>query len=79
MMDSKAFEELGAKIGALIASTPAADFEKNARVLLTGFFTKLNLANREEFDMQTRLLRQANEKIEALEKRVAALEAGRGD
>jgi BMFP domain-containing protein YqiC len=78
-MDPRAFEELGAKVGAFIASTPAADIEKNARALLAGFFTRLNLVDREEFDIQTRLLRQASEKIEVLEKRVAFLEAQRND
>ncbi|MDR1275530.1 MAG: accessory factor UbiK family protein [Candidatus Accumulibacter sp.] len=79
MMDPKVFEELGAKFGAFVASTPAADIEKNARVLLSGAFAKLDLIGREEFELQARLLRQAGEKIEALEKRVASLESQRSD
>ena len=77
MIDPKRIEELGAKIGALIATAPVADLEKNMRALLSGFFMKLDLVGREEFEIQARLLQRANEKLDALEKRLAALETPR--
>ncbi|MDR0441145.1 MAG: accessory factor UbiK family protein [Candidatus Accumulibacter sp.] len=74
MPDPKIFEEFCTRLSALIAATPAADIEKNVRVLLSGFFARLDLINREEFDVQTRVLQRTREKLEALEERVARLE-----
>ncbi|MDR1936617.1 MAG: accessory factor UbiK family protein, partial [Candidatus Accumulibacter sp.] len=48
--------------------------EKNARALLSGFFAKLDLVSREEFDIQARVLQRTREKLDALEERVARLE-----
>ena len=75
MLDSKAFEELSARLGALLASGPAADIEKNVRALLAGFFARLDLTPREEFDIQAQVLQRTREKLTELEARVARLEA----
>jgi BMFP domain-containing protein YqiC len=74
MLDPKRFEELTVRLGALVAASPAADLEKNARALLVGFFEKLDLVSREEFDVQTQILLRARERIAALEARLDALE-----
>ena len=74
MLDPKIFEELSSRLSALIAASPAADIEKNARALLTGFFSRLDLVSREEFDVQAQVLQRTREKLDALEKRVAQLE-----
>ena len=79
MLDPKKLEELSAKLGAIIAASPVADIEKNARALLSTFFTKLDLISREEFDIQSQVLQRTREKLEALEARVAKLEAGNAD
>ena len=76
MLDPKKLEELSAKLGAIIAASPVAEIEKNARALLSTFFTKLDLISREEFDIQSQVLQRTREKLEALEARVAKLEAG---
>ena len=76
MLDPKKLEELSAKLGAIIAASPVADIEKNARALLSTFSTKLDLVSREEFDIQSQVLQRTREKLEALEARVAKLEAG---
>jgi hypothetical protein len=52
-----------------------ADLEKNARALLAGAFSRLDLVTREEFDAQARLLARTREQLEQLEARVAQLEA----
>lgn len=70
-------DELQSRIDALIAATPAADIQKNLKALLTQQFARLDLVTREEFDTQRRVLARSREKIEALEKRVAELEAAR--
>ena len=82
MLDPKVFEEISGRLSALIAASPAADIEKNARALLSGFFARLDLVSREEFDIQRDLLRELSARVEALE--VAALRgdgdgAGAGD
>ncbi|MDR3087660.1 MAG: accessory factor UbiK family protein [Azoarcus sp.] len=73
MFDPKIFEELSSRLSALIAGSPAADIEKNARALLSGFFAKLDLVSREEFDIQASALQRTREKLDALEERVARL------
>jgi BMFP domain-containing protein YqiC len=78
MPDPKIFEELSARLNALIAASPAADIEKNVRALLSGFFARLDLINREEFDVQARVLQRTREKLDALEERVARLETPAG-
>ena len=75
MLDQKKMEEFSAKLGAIIAASPVADIEKNVRALLSTFFTKLDLVSREEFDIQSQVLQRTREKLEALEARVARLEA----
>jgi BMFP domain-containing protein YqiC len=74
MPDPKIFEELCTRLSALIAASPAADIEKNVRALLSGFFARLDLINREEFDVQARVLQRTREKLDALEERVVRLE-----
>jgi BMFP domain-containing protein YqiC len=74
MPDPKILEEFCARLSALIAASPAADIEKNVRALLSGFFARLDLINREEFDVQARVLQRTREKQDALEERVARLE-----
>lgn len=75
MQQNRFFEELSAKISALLAESPAKDAEKNLRALLASFFARLDLVTREEFDVQSRLLARSREQITTLEARVAELEA----
>jgi hypothetical protein len=55
------------------------DLEKSFRSLLTTGFEKMELVTREEFDLQTAVLERTREKLEALEQRIAALEASGQD
>ena len=75
MLDPRILEELGARLGGLIAASPAADIDKNARALLASFFSKLDLVSREEFDIQTQVLQRTREKLKALELRLEQLES----
>jgi ubiquinone biosynthesis accessory factor UbiK len=74
MRNETLFQELNARFSELIANSPARDFEKNARALLTGFFARLDLVTREEFDVQSDVLRRTREKLEQLEAKVIELE-----
>ncbi|MDX9951488.1 MAG: accessory factor UbiK family protein [Methylophilaceae bacterium] len=75
MIKTQVLDDLSKKIRELAASGPAADAERNVRALLQGAFTKLELVNREEFDVQTELLRRTREKLAQLETRLDELEA----
>lgn len=77
MLDPKILEEFSAKMSALLANSPARDIEKNAKALLSGVFSKLDLVTREEFDIQSQVLARTREKLKALEARVEALEKAR--
>ena len=76
MLNPKILEEIGARLSAVIAASPAADIEKNARALLSSAFAKLDLVSREEFDIQTQVLQRTREKLKALEARLDRLENG---
>ena len=75
MRNETLFQELNARFSELIANSPARDFEKNARALLTGFFARLDLVTREEFDVQSDVLRRTREKLEQLEAKLVELES----
>jgi len=75
ILNTQILEDLSNKIRELVDSSPAADAEKNIRALLQGAFTKLELVNREEFDVQADLLRHTREKLARLEVRVSELES----
>lgn len=76
MLDRKILDDVSARLGAAIAASPARDAQKNVKAMLTAALAKLDLVTREEFDIQARVLLRTREKLEALEARVAELEAG---
>lgn len=77
-MEKTAFlDDLQRKVDALIADTPAADLQKNLKAMLAQQFARLDLVTRDEFDTQTKVLARTREKLEALEQRLAAIEAKR--
>lgn len=69
------FNDLQAKINQAIENSPAKDIEKNVKAMLSQGFSKLDLVTREEFDVQAQVLAKTRAKLEALETRVAELEA----
>jgi BMFP domain-containing protein YqiC len=75
MLDSKILDDLSARVAAALAASPVRDAEKNLKTMLTGALARLDLVTREEFDVQARVLLRTREKLEALEARVAELEA----
>ena len=79
MLDPKMFEEFSARLGAVIAASPAGDIEKNAKALLSSFFAKLDLVTREEFDIQAQVLAKTRAKLDALELRLIELETRLND
>ena len=72
---SKTLDELAAKIGKAVEASPAKDIEKNVKALLQGGLAKLDVVPRAEFDVQAKVLARTREKLDALERKVAELEA----
>ncbi|HSC82642.1 MAG TPA: accessory factor UbiK family protein [Pseudomonas sp.] len=57
------------------APLPRSEFEAQFKVLLQSAFSKLDLVSRDEFDSQMTVLARTRARLEALEARVAELEA----
>jgi len=74
MIDKRLFEDLNARVAEALRNSPAADLEKNVRALLAGWFDRLDLVTREDFEVQKRLLERAQGKLAQLEARLAELE-----
>jgi len=53
------------------------DLEQNFKGVLQSQLTRLDLVTREEFDVQSAVLRRTREKLAVLEQRLADLEAGK--
>jgi BMFP domain-containing protein YqiC len=58
-----------------VKDSPLPDIEKNIDALLKGMFTKMELVTREEFDVQTEVLKRTRQKLEELEKKLFEIEA----
>ena len=76
-MNENLLAELSARLAAIAAANPAKDLEKNFRGMLSSAFARMDLVTREEYDVQVQVLARTREKLAALEKRLAELEARR--
>ncbi|MEO1957796.1 MAG: accessory factor UbiK family protein [Methylophilaceae bacterium] len=74
MLKAKVLSDLSIKIKGIAASSPLGDAEKNIYALLQGVFTKMELVSREEFDVQSEVLRSAREQLTLCEEKLARLE-----
>ena len=74
MAQPSLLEDLSARISEFLAASPAKDLEKNLKALLTSAFARLDLATREQFEVQAQSLSRAREKLAELERRVVELE-----
>jgi BMFP domain-containing protein YqiC len=77
MLDPKHLDDLAQRLsGSLPKGLQALqeDINRNLRASLEGGLAKLDLVNREEFDVQAAVLTRTREKLERLEAVVAELE-----
>ena len=79
MLNKDGLDDLARMIGRVIESSPVRDIEKNIKALLQSGLQRLDLVPREEFEIQAEVLLRSREKLEALETRVAELEARLAD
>ena len=74
MIEKVKIQEISDKIRKVIEHSPISDINDNIHALLQGMFAKLDLISREEFDVQTQVLKRTREKLEALEAKIESLE-----
>ena len=74
MIGKNKIQEISDKISEIIENSPISDVEDNINALLQSTFTKLDLISREEFDVQTQVLKRTRLKLEDLEKKIDALQ-----
>lgn len=78
MIEPKMFEDMAQKLGAVLPDGLQAvqrDVEKNFKTVLQNSFAKMDLVTREEFDVQTEVLKRSREKLDKMEKQIEQLEA----
>ncbi len=76
-INPKSLEDLARRLADAVPPGIAAirdDLERNFRAVLQGGLARLDLVTRQEFDIQSAVLRRSRERLEELEKRIAALE-----
>jgi len=74
MLNVQVLSDLSIKIKEIVESSPLGDAEKNIYALIQGAFTKMELVSREEFDVQSEVLRNTREQLTLCEERLAELE-----
>lgn len=74
MADTRLLDEIDRKLKDILARSPAADLERNLRLLLASGFSRLDLVTREEFDVQREVLARTRAKLAELEAKLAELE-----
>ncbi len=74
MLNNEKLNEISNKIREIVKDSPLPDIEKNIDALLKGMFTKMELVTREEFDIQTEVLKRTRQKLEELEKKLSEIE-----
>lgn len=76
-MDPEFLDELSKKLADSLPAdlkTLGADIEKNMRAVLQTTLARMQIVNRDEFEVQQAVLQRTREKLEHLEKLVAELE-----
>ncbi|PVZ85102.1 hypothetical protein C9426_20625 [Serratia sp. S1B] len=78
MIDPKKIEQIARQVQESLPKGVrefGEDVEKKVRQVLQAQLTRLDLVNREEFDIQTQVLLRTREKLALLEQRLAELES----
>ena len=78
MIDLKAIDDLARRVSELVPPGMRAagdELQANVKATLQAGLSKLDLVTREEFEVQRAVLLRTREKLDALERTLAALEA----
>lgn len=75
-MDRPTFlQDFQQRVLEMLRASPAADVERNLKALMGQTFNKLELVNRDEFQVQIDLLQALRTRVDALESRLSRLES----
>jgi ubiquinone biosynthesis accessory factor UbiK len=77
MFDSKSIDDIANRLANAIPPSfnhLKEDMEKNFHAILQSALARLDLVNREEFEVQKAVLAKTRQKLEVLEERVAEME-----
>jgi ubiquinone biosynthesis accessory factor UbiK len=75
--DPRIIDDIARRLAGTVPENVAAlrrDLEQNFKGVLQAQLARLDLVTREEFDVQSAVLRRTRERLAVLEKRLAALE-----
>lgn len=78
MFETHRIDELARRLSELLPPGARAfrqDLERNLRAGLQGALERMDLVTREEYEVQIELLSRSRQRLEALEARIAELEA----
>lgn len=77
MLDARVFDDISKSLGKLLppgVSDMKEDFERNAKSAVQSALGNLDMVTREEFDVQTEVLRKTRQQLKDLEARIRQLE-----
>ncbi len=77
-MEKNLIEDLAKKIGNLLPPAPAVikkEFEDSIRQTIRSSITRLDLINRDEFEIQSAVLQRTRIKLEQLENKIQELDS----
>ncbi len=74
-MKAEILDKIASQISALLPEQASQDLKNNIQQILARQLNKMDVVSRDDFEAQQAVLLRTREKLEALEKQVAALEA----
>jgi BMFP domain-containing protein YqiC len=74
MINAKILDQVSAAVSNVLPSQLSSDVKKNMRAALQSALEGLDLVTREELEVQKAVLARTREKLQELEKKIAALE-----
>ena len=74
MASSSLIDQLSEALQQVLPSDASSDMQKNIRAAIQGALDRAGVVTREELEIQEAVLARTREKLEALEKRLLALE-----
>ena len=74
MISTKIIDQVSAAVNSVLPSQLSSDVKKNMRAALQSALERLDLVTREELEVQEAVLARTRDKLQELEKKMAALE-----
>jgi BMFP domain-containing protein YqiC len=79
MIPDSFLDQLSGRINELLPEQLPQNIKNSLRAIIEASFSKLDLVTREEFDVQREVLLRTREKVDFLQKELAAIEENRSN